>query len=103
MGLSWRSEATRRFIFGSRQQQIVGHGRAPDDVPSVTDRTIVEHAAYAKSVGLEFLYLFNGRCDHLDLKLPIVKQRVLEDLEWVVQEVKAPCVIVADPRVAQLL
>src|ERR1039458_9741102 len=48
-------------VFGCRQQQIIGHGRAPGDVPAVTDEQVVRHSALARSVGLEFLYLLNGR------------------------------------------
>src|ERR1039458_1731673 len=44
-------------VFGCRQQQIIGHGRAPGDVPAVTDEQVVRHSALARSVGLEFLYV----------------------------------------------
>lgn len=90
-------------VFGCRQQQLIGHGRAPNDVPAVTDAQIVQHAALARSVGLEFLYLLNGRCDHLEVEALELRDQLVADLDWIVQCVRATSVVVADPRVARLV
>jgi collagenase-like PrtC family protease len=90
-------------VFGCRQQQIIGHGRAPDDVPVVTDEEIVRHSAAARSVGVEFLYLLNGRCDHLQVEAPKVRDQLIADIDWIVQCVRASTVVVADRRVAHLV
>ena len=90
-------------VFGCRQQQIIGHGRAPGDVPAVTDEQVVRHSALARSVGLEFLYLLNGRCDHLQIDAPEVRGQLIADIDWIVQCVRATSVVVADQRVARLV
>ena len=97
------SERSVSSIFGSRQQQLIGHGRAPADVPHVEDCDIVRHAKVAHDHGIQFIYLLNGRCDHLDFDDYNVKQQFLADLEWIVEEVHSDCVIVADLRVARLV
>jgi len=97
------SERSVSSIFGSRQQQLIGHGRAPADVPAVKDCDIVRHAKVARDHGIQFIYLLNGRCDHLDFDDDKVKQQFLADLEWIVEEVRSDCVIVADLRVARLV
>ncbi len=90
-------------VFGSRQQQLVGHGRAPGDVPPVSDERIVSHARAARELGIEFLYLLNGRCEHIDFSIPSVLSQFMADLEWIVEEVLADVIIVADLRIAQLI
>jgi collagenase-like PrtC family protease len=90
-------------IFGSRQQQLIGHGRAPSDVPHVEDCAVVRHAKVAHDCGLQFIYLLNGRCEHLDLDDVKIRSQFLADLEWIVEEVRSDCVIVADLRVARLV
>jgi len=90
-------------VFGCRQQQLIGHGRAPGDVPVVTDEAIVRHSAVARSVGLEFLYLLNGRCEHLQVGTPSVRDQLIADIDWIVQTVRATSIVVADLRVARLI
>jgi hypothetical protein len=103
-GGTWcTSERTVAAVFGCRQQQLVGHGRAPGDVPSVEDVRIVHHARMARSGGLQFLYLLNGRCEHLDLSDGRDRAHFFADLEWIAEDVRADCVVVADLRVAKLI
>ena len=90
-------------VFGCRQQQIIEHGGAPADVPVVTDEQIVRHSAVARSVGLEFLYVLNGRCDHVQVEAPGVRCQLIADVDWIVQCVRATTVVVADQRVAHLV
>jgi collagenase-like PrtC family protease len=90
-------------VFGCRQKQLVGHGRAPGDVPEVTDLQIEQHSAVARSVGLKFLYLLNGRCERLQFDNPEVRERLVDDLNWIVNAVHASGVIVADLRLARLI
>ncbi|HET7200953.1 MAG TPA: U32 family peptidase [Burkholderiales bacterium] len=92
-----------RSVFGSMQQQLSGHGRSPGDVPFVEPSKVVEHARSAQALGLEFLYLLNGRCEHLDLAVPAVRQALREQIRWVAAEVQADVVVVADLRVARLV
>jgi len=87
-------------VFGSRQEQLVGHGRAPGDVPPVDDATIVRHAAVSRALGIQFLYLLNGRCTSLDIANPSIRARLDSDVEWIVETVGADAIVVADPRVA---
>jgi collagenase-like PrtC family protease len=95
------TDRTLTSVFGSRQQQLVGHGRAPQDIPAVDDAGIVRHAAAARNLGMQFLYLLNGRCEHLDVREHGVRAQLQADLEWIVEEVRADCVVVADLRVAE--
>lgn len=97
------SSARVGAVFGSRRVQSVGHGRAPADVPEVTDTSIVEHARTARRHGIAFLYLLNGLCRHLDLEHADTKTRVLRDIEWVVEEVQPTSIVVADRRLGTLL
>ncbi|MEO6324579.1 MAG: hypothetical protein ABIQ65_08135 [Thermoanaerobaculia bacterium] len=90
-------------IFGSRQTQLTGHGRAPGDVPAVDDTRIVAHAALARAEGLTFLYLLNGLCRHLDFTDMAIQRRLQEDLDWIAGDVQADGVVVADIRVARLI
>ena len=90
-------------VFGCRQQQLVGHGRAPDDVPEASDEHIERHSALARSVGLEFLYLLNGRCEHLKLDDLEIQRRILDEVDWIVHSVRASCVVVADLRLGRLI
>lgn len=90
-------------IFGCKREQIVGHGRAPGDVPAVRDDDIIGHAAKAQSLGLNFLYLLNGRCEHLDFSQPLVQRQVLEEVDWIVNSVRANGVVIADFRLASLV
>ncbi len=98
-------DSTRKVtaVFGCRQQQIIGHGRAPDDVPFVKDEQIIRHSAVARNVGLDFLYLLNGRCDHLRIEDPEIRNQIIEEIDWIVQCVRAKAVVVADHRVAHLI
>lgn len=97
------SERKVTAVFGCRQQQIIGHGRAPDDVPAVTDEQIIRHSAVSRRSGLEFLYLLNGRCDHLQIEAPEVRSQLIADIDWIVQCVRATSVVVADQRVARMV
>jgi hypothetical protein len=72
-------------------------------VPEVKDESIVRHANKARTLGIQFLYLLNGRCDHLDFTDNKILRAFFSDLEWIVEEVRADCVIVADIRVARLI
>lgn len=90
-------------VFGSRQEQLIGHGRAPADVPQVEDSEIIRHARVAQANGIQFLYLLNGRCEHLDLGDHNIKRAFFSELEWIAEELRADCVIVADLRVARLV
>jgi collagenase-like PrtC family protease len=90
-------------VFGCLQEQLSGHGRAPGDVPAVQPEALVRHAAMARSVGIEFLYLLNGRCEHIDVEDPDIRKNLFELIRWVVEEVKADCIVVADLRLAQLI
>lgn len=90
-------------IYGCRQEQLIGHGRAPADVPYVDDETIERHALLARSLGVKFLYLLNGNCHHLDLSMPSVRKEFLTDLEWIVDGVKADAVVVANPRAVGII
>jgi hypothetical protein len=69
----------------------------------VEDCDIVRHAKVAHDHGIQFIYLLNGRCDQLDFDDDKVKQQFLTDLEWIVEEVRSDCVIIADLRVARLV
>jgi hypothetical protein len=111
----WRDDQVRRWaawgsdgrkvasVYGCRQSQIVGHGRSPRDVDYVSDDRIVEHAAAVRHAGLEFLYLLNGRCDHLDISDGEVRRSVEIDIEWIVEAVRPTAVVVADTRIAHLV
>lgn len=97
------SESRTLFgIYGCKQRQLVGHGRAPLDVPFVPDERIRAHASLARSLGVEFAYLLNGRCEHLDVTDSRTLRRIREDLEWVVEDVRANCVVISDLRVARI-
>ncbi len=90
-------------VFGCRQSQVTGHGRAPGDVPFVSDATIVRYSESAKRLGIQFLYLLNGLCTDLDLAEPAVRRRVDEDLDWIIGEVQPAGIVVADPRLAHCI
>lgn len=90
-------------VFGSRQEQLVGHGRAPNDVPKISSTRIEQHAAHARRVGLKFFYLLNGRCAHLQFEEPRTYGQIISDLDWVVNSVRATGVVVADLRLARLI
>jgi len=90
-------------VYGCRREQLVGHGRAPDDVPAVDARAIEHHARVARQHGMRFLYLFNGRCEHLDFSCPATRRTILADVEWAVEAVRADCLVVADLRLAQII
>lgn len=97
--------ASRRIssVFGSRQQQLTGHGRAPADVQWVADAEIARHAHVAHAHGLKFLYLLNGRCEHMDFNDVDLRLQVLTDVEWIIEDVRADCIVVADLRLGELI
>jgi collagenase-like PrtC family protease len=92
-----------RSVYGCMRQQISGHGRSPGDVPDVAPAKLIAHARCAQELGLDFLYLLNGRCEHLDLEDPRSRREMRYHIEWVAEEVRADVVVVADLRVARLV
>lgn len=95
--------AARRVgsVFGSRQRQLLGHGRAPADVPAVSDEQIVSHCRRVRARGVEFHYLLNGLSQHLDLADSATLRGIDAELAWVVEEVQPSALVIADLRIAK--
>jgi collagenase-like PrtC family protease len=90
-------------IFGCLQEQPSGHGRAPADISQVQPHALVRHAAIARSAGIDFLYLLNGRCEHIDVEDRHIRKELSALIRWIVEEVKAAGIVVADLRLARLI
>jgi collagenase-like PrtC family protease len=49
-------------VFGAFQTAIIGHGRLPENIPSVSIKNAKEHINLVHEKGLEFNYLINSPC-----------------------------------------
>ena len=92
-----------RSTYGCLQTQLGGHGRAPGDVPYVDPEQLVEHVAHVRNTGIEFLYLLNGLCRHLDLDDAPTRAAFLDQLGWILDRVAPDCLVISDRRVARLV
>jgi collagenase-like PrtC family protease len=90
-------------IFGCRQTTLIGHGRAPIDVPYVDDETIVSHVRQAQRDGIRFMYLLNGRCDHINFSEKNMRELLRRDLEWIIEQLCADAVVISDIRLAKFV
>jgi collagenase-like PrtC family protease len=88
-------------LFGSIPTSILGSGRPPRSLPTVSRKSLESHVARARELGFAFSYTVNSSCTANRENDPLERRRMLDELLWI-RDIGCHAIVVASPYLLDL-